>query len=257
MPNYTEDALSKPTGLLLSAEGLEKSGKTWSVLATAPQPVLYVNCDRDNRRIVNKLRASGRRILLSGQYLFTPDVDQNILREKNDALLGKNAAQALSLWKPIKRDLVDGFSDPAIKTVFFDSGSAAYAMMRIARFGKLIEIPQVLYSKTNYEWRAILMQAQASGKVVIIAHRLAKEFVKNNDKSSETGKLTIEGYKGTNFEVDAIVRHERSQAGVYSAKVLAEGVARPDMLNVEYEGDTINYTEIVAKLTRTKVGAWQ
>lgn len=262
MPSYNDNPVGNPPGVLLSVEGLDKTGKTWAVLKTAPHPLVYINCDRDNRRAVNILRGEGRKILMSRQYLHTPDPEKDLLRADKPEMQ-QNAQAAYELWKPMRDEYYQALEDPKVKTVFLDSGSEGYRIMRLARFGKLIEIPQVLYSKTNFEWRAMLLNGQQSGKVVIFSHRLEGEFEKKGVgadgkplPSVATGGLIAGGYKHTNFEVDAILRHSITRTGEFQAKLLAEGVGRPELKGAILTGDEIDYTAIVAKLTRTKREKW-
>jgi len=262
MPHYTEADLGSPTGIVISAEGLEKSGKTYSVLATAPTPLLYVNCDRDNRRVIKRLRATGRRIFTSGQYLFVPSPDQ-LHKEgqaKDDPILAANAQAANAIWKPVYRDWTEGLEDPEIRTVVVDSASVAYSVLRTKVFGKLTGVAEVLYAKTNFTWRELLMKSENSGKVVILIHRLRSEYKKEKNaqgkmESYKTGKLVAAGYGDTNFEVGAIVRHMAIEGG-FRVKVMAEGVGRGDIKGLALDNEEIDYTTIVAKLTRTKREKW-
>lgn len=262
MPSYTEADLSVTSGIVISAEGMDKSGKTYSILKTAPCPLVFINCDRDNSRVITRLRRDGRRIFLSGQYLFVPSAKQlhKPGQASDDPVLVENARQAGLLWTPIERDFNDALADPKIKTVVLDSGTAAYGILRTKVFGKLTGVAEVLYAKTNYMWREMLKKAENSGKVVIFIHRLKQEYIKVKDSSGkfesmQTGKLVMDGYKQTNFEVGAIVRHIATPTG-FKVKVMAEGVGRADLKGLEYVDDDIDYTEIVAKLTRTKKEKW-
>lgn len=262
MPSYTEADLTAASGVVISAEGMDKSGKTYNILRTAPAPLVYINCDRDNTRVITRLRKEGRRIFMSGQYLFVPSPKQlhKPGQAADDPVLVENARQAGLLWTPIERDFTDALADPKIKTVVLDSGTAAYGILRTKVFGKLTGVAEILYTKTNYMWRELLKKAENSGKVVIFIHRLKQEYirVKGSDgkfESLQTGKLVADGYKQTNFEVGAIVRHIATPTG-FTAKVVAEGVGRADLKGLIYSDDEIDYTEIVAKLTRTKKERW-
>lgn len=259
MPQYNEVDLSVTSGIVISAEGMDKSGKTYSVLSTAPHPLVYINCDRDNERVIRRLRKSGRRILMSGQYLYVPSAKQLYKPGQDDSELAANAAAANTLWKPIERDFMDALADPSIKCVVLDSGTSAYSILRTKVFGKVTGVPEVLYSKTNFIWRELLKKAEMSGKVVIFIHRLKQEYLKvkvgEKFESINTGKLVMDGYKQTNFEVGAIVRHTATPTG-FTAKVMAEGVGRPDVKGVVLSDSEIDYTAIVAKLTRTKKESW-
>jgi hypothetical protein len=257
VPKYSEADLGKPSGVFISAEGLEKCGKTWSILHTAPCPLVFISCDRDNRRAVQSARAAGRKILWSGQYLFVPSPKQlHVAGQKSDDdILIENGKQMAPLWNAIHRDFMDALADPNVKTVLLDSGTAAYNMLRVKTFGKVNGVGVFSYAKTNAIFSELTGMAQASGKVVIMVHRLGDEWAGDGTNNKKTGKHVMQGYNQINFEVDAIIRH--SKVGPeFQAKLMMEGVGREDISGKVFKGDDLDYTSIVAKLTRTKVEKW-
>lgn len=259
MTHYTEADLGTPPGVVISAEGLEKCGKTWSILHTAPHPLVYVSCDRDNRRAIKAARVAGRTILCSGQYLFVPSPDQiHVAGQKDDDdVLIENGKRMAPLWAAIHRDFMDALKDPKVATVVLDSGTAAYNMVRIKCFGKVNGVGVFKYTKTNAIFGELVAAAQASGKVVIFVHRLGDEWSSGDagGQNKKTGGFVMQGYNQMNFEVDAIVRHRKTTEG-YQAKLLCEGVGRPEISGKLFQGDDLDYCSIVAKLTRTKREKW-
>ena len=262
MASYSSADLGSPKGVVISVEGKEKCGKTWQVLHTAPHPLVYISCDRDNRRAVKAARMAGRQILWSGQYLYVPSPKLLHVagQRADDDVLIENGKAAAKLWNPIHRDFMEALKDPKVTSVVLDSGTAAYNLVRLKSFGKVNGVGQFLYAKTNAIFRELLAAAQTSEKVVIIIHRLGPEFIKSVDEkgkeqSSQSGNFVMQGYRETNFEVDAIVRHWHGESG-YRAKLMSEGVGRGDISGKVFKDAELDYRKIVAKLTRTKEEKW-
>lgn len=262
MASYSTADLGSPKGIVISAEGKEKCGKTWNILHTAPHPLVYISCDRDNRRAVKAARLQGREILWSGQYLFVPSPKMlHVAGQKDDDdVLIENGKRMAPLWNAIHRDYMEALSDPKITTVVLDSGTAAYDMVRVKSFGKVNGVGTFKYTKTNAIFRELIAAAQASEKVVIFIHRLGDEWGKGtdargNETSTKTGGLVMQGYNQMNFEVDAIIRHWKGENG-FRSKLMCEGVGRDDLSGKVFSGEEMDYRRIVAKLTRTKLEKW-
>lgn len=263
MPSYNEEDFRSPDGIVISIEGEEKCGKTWRLLETAPHPLVYINCDRVNARAIKNARRKGRRILYSKDYLYVPSA--NLLHKAgqkgDDPLLAENARVAGALWNPMMQDWRDALKDSRVKTVVLDSGTSAYAIVRAKSYGKLSGVAQISYAKTNAIWLGdILKSAENSGKAVFIIHRLGPEFAKPKDSdgpAQPTGRLIAQGFRETNFEVGAVIRCSITHEGKYKAKLTAEGVGRADLRGKFWLDEQIDYTQIVAKLTGTKVEKWQ
>ena len=262
MASYSSADLGSPKGVVISAEGKEKCGKTWNVLHTAPHPLVYISCDRDNRRAVKAARLAGREILWSGQYLFVPSPKMlHVAGQKDDDdVLIENGKRMAPLWNAIHRDYMEALKDPKVVTVVLDSGSAAYDMARIKCFGKVNGVGIFKYTKTNAIFEELLMAAQTSEKVVILIHRLEDEWGKSVDaqgkeSNTKTGNSIAAGYRDINYKVDAVVRHFKGENG-FRAKLMCEGVGRNDLSGKVFSGEEMDYRRIVAKLTRTKVEKW-
>lgn len=259
---YSDKPLPTSQGIVMSLEGMEKTGKTWLALSSLPEPVVYVNCDRDNSRIINRLRKGGRRILTGEQHLFVPQPADDILRQRDQEAMNAVALRALKPWKAFKVDYLEALADPNVRSVVADSGTRAYLMCRLGRFGKLLEVAPVLYSKTNYEFANLLQIAHASGKVVVWINRIGEEFKpamdnQGRDISNKTGAMKTLGYREFNFEMDAVVRTSITKSGDFKAVIHREGVGSPDALGMDFSGDDLNMANILAALTRTKKEKWQ
>ncbi len=259
---YSDKEIPNPQGILISIEGLEKTGKTWLPLATLPGPVAYINCDRDNTRLLRVLQKKGRKLLVGDPHLFVAMPTDDILREKDDEALRRVAGRALAPWKAFKVDYLTALKDPKVRCIVADSGPKAYLMCRLGRFGKLIEIAPILYSKTNFEFANLLQIAHETDKVVIWINRIGEEWADATDKNGrkinvKTGGMKTLGYKEFNYEMDAVVRTDVDIDGNFSAEIYREGVGRPEIRGLKFEGEELTMPHILAKLTGTKVEKWQ
>lgn len=258
---YSDKEIANPAGILLSIEGPEKTGKTWLALSSLPQPVVYVGCDRDNSRLIRVLQRKGRKILTGDPHLFVAMPTDDILRQKDSDALAAVASRALKPWKAFKTDFLTALEDPNVKSIVADSGTKAYVNCRLGRFGKLLEIAPVLYSKTNMEFENILQIGKASDKIVVWINRIGDEYSRGSDSkgrevSNKTGGLKTLGYKEFNSVVEAVIRTEVDSNGVFSAEIYREGVGRPDVRGLRFEGEELTMPHILAKLTGTKKERW-
>jgi len=215
--SMTEDLEEGKHRLILSDEGDEKSGKTeWSL--TAPDPIAYFNIDRDNRRLLRRMRKRGQKIV-EGRY--TLPGEDNILRVSDSATIKMNAEAARVEKKRFRQDLYLAAKDTRFRTLVFDNGGHFWALYRMAAFGKLLEIPPLLYSQVNcsFLYDFIGMPRKKTDKNVIIIHRLKDKYErggkggKGGAISETTGEREIIGHKEVPAEVDASIRVWRERKG--------------------------------------------
>ena len=186
----------------------------------------------------------------------------DILRQPDRDVLAQVAARALKPWKAFKTDYLTALQDPKVRCVVADSGTKAYMNCRLGRFGKLLEVAPVLYSKTNFEFANLLQIAHESDKVVVWINRIGDEYARGTDSkgrevSNKTGGSKTLGYKEFNYEMDTIIRTDVNGEGEFSAEIYREGVGRPDVRGLRFEGEELTMPHILSKLTGTKIERWQ
>lgn len=158
--------VTKPTGtLFLSVRGPVAVGKTYTALKTVPGPVIYLNGDRDNDLALGRLRTKFKREIIS--------TERYVLKFQHDAIRGKDGG-ALNDNAQVARVVRDRFKaeylaalESDVRFIVIDQSAFIWSLIRIARWGKLTEIPQILYSQANWEMEQIIHQADDTGKVVI------------------------------------------------------------------------------------------
>jgi hypothetical protein len=211
--------------LILSTEGLEGSGKSDFALS-APKPLAYLILDRgfESAKEETAVRLQLHRVD-QARYSY----DKAEAGSTDSATIAKACDDAA--WKPFKADLgvaltkgrpkrdakgkvIPGQWEP-YRTIVIDSASEAWETCRLARFGKLEQVPPNQYTAVNAEFRGhIIRAAFKSNCNVIYVHKIKDEYVnKVNAQGKEigvkTGKLVRSGFKEINYQVPNMIRHTR------------------------------------------------
>lgn len=196
-PGFT--GVSKDTGtMIVNFRGHTGVGKTYTALKTCPGPVVYLNADRDNSLMLRRLRGPK----FSREIISTP---QYILKFKDDVVRGKAVDESANIARPVRDRFKAEFAaalESKVRYIVVDQSFSIYQMIRIARFGKLTEIAQILYSQTNWEMEQIIHQADNTGKVVIWLSLLEDVWADKIEQTPQgprktrgtTGKFTTAGY---------------------------------------------------------------
>jgi hypothetical protein len=169
--------------LILSVQGLEKEGKTHFGFTT-PDPIAYFGFDLGEEGVKEKFEATKE--IFDGQYsLPTP----------------YNSSDAAPLWKQFTTDYKVALASPRIKTLLCDTGTEAWEILRIARFGKLTQIPEFKYTEVNTEYKALIKSAYDSEKNLILLHQVKKEYL----NEGWSGRYELAGFSKTGFLVQVKV----------------------------------------------------
>ena len=249
MASWLDETPRVQTNLVVVVDGLEKSGKTYFSLRWPPDPVLYLNLDRRNDYLIRLMREKyHRRILLPKcrHYLTSRSAEIRLRDPKaiNEVKLANRA-----ILQQLEADYSEGLSDPAIKTVVLDQGTTLWELIRLSLFGKLTEVPPILYSRANARFFRFTRLANASGRNVILIHRCKAEWLGGGAIGEKTGNLLTAGHKEVNFEVDATVRcaaddelqDDNTLRTVYSARIASSGLAGRGKV---FKGKHANWTEV-------------
>jgi hypothetical protein len=86
------------------------------------------------------------------------------------------------------------------RTVVVDTGSEQWELLRLAQFGKLVQVPTFKYREVNSIMRDMVRQALDSDVNVIFLHKLDNEWVKGgrdkdgNEKQIKSGVKLVKGF---------------------------------------------------------------
>jgi hypothetical protein len=205
-PKFTQE-------LQIVLRGPEKTGKTYLPLMTAPQPVAYLNGDRDNSRLLGWALDKGRQVLAAKSYIYKL-AGPTLIRTKMGMaermrIEQGNIAVAAPRWQRWLKEYRAALLSPKIKTVVIDTGGWVYDTLRIAKYGTLT-IPQHLAPEYKSEMASVIAESEGSGKLIVWLHREQDEYEdytddSGNRQSRKTGQRKTKGYAEMDFAVGAVV----------------------------------------------------
>lgn len=188
---------TKQEGILLSVEGLQKTGKTEFGLSM-PDPLFILNLNLGLEGVIEKHVKTGK-IIYEKRILipYTKDLPgQGIM------ILPTAAAEK---WKEAILTTQEAVHDKTVSSIFIDTGSELWDLLRIARLGKLAQVLPVQYASVNAEFRQLLQLLLCSGKNVVLSHKVKPEYV--NDQ--KTNRFERAGFADVGFDVQVELRAER------------------------------------------------
>ena len=182
--------------ILLSLQGLDKSGKTFFSL-TAPPPIAFFDSDRGLEGVVDSFRDKDIRIY------DVPDAKEIAMSDDGPV------SDAQGAWKETKNHIMQALKDKEIRTLVFDTATEIWELLRLAHFGKLLAVPPLAYTPVNMEYRNLVLAAKNRyQKTLILIHKVKDEYkdtidAKGRPKSIKTGNYILSGFNQTGGLVDA------------------------------------------------------
>lgn len=205
--------INQPTypRLVMALDGLEKEGKTHFAL-TAPDPIGYCAFDIGDEGVVDKFLGLGhnpiaKKVIHKAEYFV------NIQKGMDQAAIMKEVIpvwdQFLTDWKAMMHAL----KKANLRTGILDTGSEAWEVLRLARFGKLTQIMPHHYTALNTEYRNLIREVFNTPGNLILLHKLKAQWLDNpsTGKANKTGNYERAGYSDTGFlvQVNALSWREK------------------------------------------------
>ena len=187
---------TKPKGILLSIEGLQKTGKTEFGLSL-PAPLFVLDLNLGLEGVIEKHVGKKDLYVKRIQIPYTaslPGAGFTVL-----------ATAASEKWREAILTLNEAIKDDTIRSIFVDTGSELWDLLRIARLGKLTQVLPVQYAAVNAEFRQLLQILLSCGKNVVLSHKVKPEYV--NDQ--RTNRFERAGFGDVGFDVQVEIRTER------------------------------------------------
>ena len=214
--------------MYLSLEGETKHGKTHLAL-TAPAPILYISLDRGFDDL--KPSFAGKEIHPVDFHLppiyETPEEtkakmaagDLRARIEVQKAQAERRAAKmvdtAADYWGRFRKLWSDAMNPKnGVKTVVVDTASALWELLAFAKFGKLTQVPPMLWGPVNAEFKSLMLSPYNTRAVnVILIHHVGDDYADNADGSSrKTGTRKRKGFKEIGQIPQWIVKCSRADA---------------------------------------------
>lgn len=169
---------SKYRRLLIGTEGASDTGKS-EFAASAPGPGISLCLDRGYEAMLdNKTPPPTRNPNFAYVPIHIP--------------LATSVAQPVFLdyWKSFYAQYSKALANKDARTVVLDGDSDSWELQRLAEFGKLSQVPPILYQTVNAARRAMIAKAYDSGKIIIATNKLKKHYVQVHDAQ---GKPVADG----------------------------------------------------------------
>jgi hypothetical protein len=236
--------------LMVSLEGPTNSGKS-EFAHSAPGPGIFIAQDRGLEAMLDNPAPPPTR---QPNYFY--DTVSAPLAE------GSTHDQYKAAWKDYRDNHVyKAIAIPECRTVVIDGDSDSWETQRLAAFGKLTQIPSILYTGVNAARRLFISRLYDSGKIIISTNKVKKLYkpVYNPDGTPKLndGKPVRE-WDGVSYERQGFEDHdylwqvqirmiydESRKEGDRWGGLILKAKANPAMQNYTMWGDECNMQTMV------------
>lgn len=164
--------------LMIGTDGPPNSGKTEFGLS-APGPGIVLCLDRGFDAMLDNANPPPTR---QTNFSF------KVVKSTSTTL----QSEFMDDWKAFKDDFRKAMANPDARTVVIDGDSDSWEIQRFAAFGKLIQIPPLMYAEVNTTRRQLYRGAWDSGKIIIATNKV-KRLYKTKYKSNGEPALDNSG----------------------------------------------------------------
>jgi len=228
---------TQPHGILISIDGLQKCGKTQFGLSM-PDPTFILNLNLGLTGVIEKEVEKGRTFYVQDiQIPFSKDLPGQAFTLLSGA--------ATEQWRKAILSLQEALKEPTIKSIFVDTGSELWDLLRIARLGKLAQVLPVQYAAVNAEFRQLLQILLCCGKNVVLAHKVKPEYV--NDQ--KTNRFERAGFGDVGFDVQVELRADRDPKAVGDDQfilTIGDCRANKDIKGTILRGKEVDFLKVVS-----------
>ena len=150
--------------LMIGSDGPAGSGKTEFALS-APAPGIGIFLDRGSDAVFdNPNPPPARQSDFGYKVIYVPKVQQT---DQNGFM---------TYWQNFYKEYIKALENQDCRTVLIDGDSDSWELQRLAAFGKLTQIPSILYTNVNAARRAMIARAYDSGKIIIATNKISREY---------------------------------------------------------------------------------
>jgi hypothetical protein len=225
--------------LLIGTEGMPNTGKSEFALS-APGPGIFICIDRGYEAVLDNPNPPKAR-----NY-------DNFAFKIIEIPLATQAAQPtyLEYWRSFYSEYKKALDNPDARTVVLDGDSDSWELQRLAEFGKLTQVPPIMYANVNAARRAMIARAFDSGKIVISTCKLkdgyeSKLSSDGKEVRIKTGKSERQGFPDQEYLYQLQVRHLYDESnGKFGLRIL-RCKSDTTLQGLELWGDECNFESLV------------
>lgn len=195
--------------MIANVQGMEKTGKNHFSFATTPEPIYCLSMDQGLEGMVEKfLKPPYNRKIYAAKFRLEIQPGQASEKEVSDA--------AHRVWTAYYERFRQACYEA--RTVVSDTFTEAWELLRLARFGKLLEVPPHLYGKVNAEFRDLMRIPLETDVNCIYLHKMDDEWERTVNKNGKevgqkTGRLVRKGMKDVGYNVQVNAQTWREERG--------------------------------------------
>jgi len=210
-PQFDQFFTSKPSRptvprLVVNIDGLDKCGKTYYAIMTAPDPIAVVYHDPGTATVIAKARAAGRTI-------YEMPIDWEIPDPNVIAAANVDKAQHelwYREWERLKSAHYAVIAQPKIRSLVWDTGTEVKNLCELAYFGKLkgnarLDVRGTMNADfTKLFWDLYNKRPDLN---MLFIHKVSKQYKKNpganpNSPGEWTGEYERKGYSDIGYMAD-------------------------------------------------------
>lgn len=213
-----------PRRLIMSIEGLDKTGKTTFAL-TAPKPLVVINTDFGHEGVMERF---------ADQDVWVLDLPcaSELLQEGDTGAYDE-------AW----RKFVEGYNAAMkhARTIVWDTATELWELARLKYHGKLTQVKPHNYTEVNMVFRQLIKDAYDNKSLnLIMIHKVKEEYI--NDKF--TGKMVRSGFKDTPYLVQILAQTWRRDPADFGLTILTCR-QNPSIIGLELEGDFCTFDALL------------
>lgn len=223
--------------LLIGTDGWPNTGKTEFALS-APGPGIVLCLDRGFDSVFdNPNPPATRRSDFAFKVISMPLPKQG------------QVGYFAEYWNKFYEEYKRALDNPDARTVVIDGDSDSWELQRLAEFGKLLQVPSILYAAVNASRKSMIARAWDSGKIVISTNKLNDGYEKKLDAANKevqvkTGKEKRQGFSDWGYLYGVQLRH-LFKDGKFGVRILMSK-ADTSLQNMELWGDECNFKTLVS-----------
>jgi len=175
--------------IIMSVVAREKQGKTHFAL-TAPGSIADFSTDIGEEGVIDK---------------FVGDKDIWIMPV--DKIDDDAPEQAKDQFETMKDAYFTQLKSDKCRTIIMDTATEIWEVCRMARFGRVTNVPPLAYGPVNAEYRSFIREAYNYDKNVILLHKMKKQYVGKGKDASWNGEYERAGFAETGHlvQVNAVM----------------------------------------------------
>lgn len=252
-PSFTGSGFVTPSEvvrmrrLMIGADGPTDSGKTEFAMS-APGPGMHLCLDRNIDGVLNNPTPPRAR---------QPNFGFAIVKVPLATQLGTKEAY-LEYWRTFYKLYTTALDNKDCRTVVIDGDSDSWELQRLAEFGKLTQIPSIMYTGVNAARRAMYARAYDSGKIIIATNKIKREYedkfnadgtpaLDNSGKQLREwkGQMSRQGFNDQDYLWNIQIRHHFNEVDRVWGITITRCKSNKNLEGMVLEGEDCNFAGLV------------